>query len=116
MLDLIGRKADGWIPSAGWAPPEELPGYLRRIEDAAAAAGRNPGSIRRIYNIGGSIGPTTDKPFGGPVGHWVEELSRVIEIGMDGLVFWPNGDDPVGQAEAFAGEVVPATRAAIGST
>jgi len=115
MLDLIGRKADGWVPSAGRMPPEELPRYLGTIESAAAGAGRDHGDIRRIYNVGGAIGPATGKPFVGPVEFWVEELVRVAGIGMDGLVFWPNGDDAVGQAEAFAHEVVPAVRAELGA-
>jgi alkanesulfonate monooxygenase SsuD/methylene tetrahydromethanopterin reductase-like flavin-dependent oxidoreductase (luciferase family) len=111
MLDLIGRKADGWVPSAGWAPPDELPRYLGAIEDAARNAGRDPSAIRRVYNLGGAIGPATGRPFVGPVEFWIEELVRIAGIGMDGLVFWPNGDDPIGQAETFAHEVAPAVRA-----
>src|SRR5262249_15043585 len=49
MLDLIGRKADGWVPSAGWAPPDQLPRSIERIERAARDAGRDPAAIRRIY-------------------------------------------------------------------
>jgi len=111
MLDLIGRKADGWVPSAPWAPPEELPGYLRRIEYAAAGAGRDPWSIRRVYNLSGAIGPATGERFVGPVSFWVDELGRLAKTGMDAFIFWPGGDDPVGQAEAFAAEVAPAVRA-----
>ena len=115
MLDLIGRKADGWVPSAGWAPPEDLPGYLRRIEDAAAGAGRDAGSIRRVYNLMGTIGPATGERLVGPASFWVDELGSLAEIGMDALVFWPGGEDPVGQAEAFAAEVAPAVRAGVGA-
>jgi alkanesulfonate monooxygenase SsuD/methylene tetrahydromethanopterin reductase-like flavin-dependent oxidoreductase (luciferase family) len=115
MLDLIGRKADGWVPSAGWAPPEDLPGYLRRIEDAAAGAGRDPGSIRRVYNLMGAIGPATGEPLVGPASFWVDELGRLAEIGMDAFIFWPGGEDPVGQVGAFAAEVVPAVRADAGA-
>jgi alkanesulfonate monooxygenase SsuD/methylene tetrahydromethanopterin reductase-like flavin-dependent oxidoreductase (luciferase family) len=111
MLDLIGRKGDGWVPSAGWAPPADLPGYLRRIEDASAGAGRDPGSIRRVYNLMGAIGPGTGERLVGPVSLWVEELGRLAEIGMDAFIFWPGGEDPIGQAEAFAAEVMPAVRA-----
>jgi alkanesulfonate monooxygenase SsuD/methylene tetrahydromethanopterin reductase-like flavin-dependent oxidoreductase (luciferase family) len=114
MLDLIGRKADGWVPSAGWAPPEELHGYLRRIEDGAARAGRDAASIRRVYNLSGSIGPPGGERFVGPVSSWVDELVRLVETGMDGFIFWPGGEDPVGQAEAFATEVAPAVRARMG--
>jgi alkanesulfonate monooxygenase SsuD/methylene tetrahydromethanopterin reductase-like flavin-dependent oxidoreductase (luciferase family) len=111
MLDLIGRKGDGWVPSASWAPPEDLPGYLQRIEDAAAGAGRDPRSIRRVYNLMGEIGPPDGKPFVGPVSFWVDQLAALAETGMDGFIFWPGGDDPMAQAEAFAQEVAPALRA-----
>ena len=113
MLDLLGRKADGWVPSAGWAPPEKLPEYLRRIEDAAVAAGRDPRMIRRVYNIGGSIGPETGERFAGPVSRWVEELTGLVGTGMDAFIFWPGGEDPLGQVQAFATEVAPAVRAAV---
>src|SRR3712207_8538976 len=36
MLALIGRLADGWVPSLFWAPPERLPGLYKRIDEAAA--------------------------------------------------------------------------------
>jgi alkanesulfonate monooxygenase SsuD/methylene tetrahydromethanopterin reductase-like flavin-dependent oxidoreductase (luciferase family) len=115
MLDLIGRKADGWVPSMPWAPPETLPGYLHRIEDAAARAGRDPGSIRRVYNLSGAIGPATGERFVGPVSFWVDELGRLAETGMDAFIFWPGGEDPVAQADAFAAEVAPAIRAGVGA-
>jgi alkanesulfonate monooxygenase SsuD/methylene tetrahydromethanopterin reductase-like flavin-dependent oxidoreductase (luciferase family) len=114
MMDLIGRKADGWIPSAGWAPPPDIPRYIERMEAAAARAGRNPGEIRKLYNLGGSIGPETGGAFTGPVTFWVEQLTRLaVEVGMDGLIFWPGGDDPIAQAEKFATEVAPAVRASL---
>jgi alkanesulfonate monooxygenase SsuD/methylene tetrahydromethanopterin reductase-like flavin-dependent oxidoreductase (luciferase family) len=115
MLDLIGRKADGWVPSAGWAPPETLPGYLRRIEEAAAGAGRDARSIRRVYNLSGTIGPPGGEGFAGPASYWVDQLGQLTDTGMDALIFWPGGEDPIGQVEAFAGEVVPAVRAGTGT-
>jgi alkanesulfonate monooxygenase SsuD/methylene tetrahydromethanopterin reductase-like flavin-dependent oxidoreductase (luciferase family) len=115
MLDLIGRKADGWVPSAPWAPPEDLPGYLGRIEDAATRAGRDPQSIRRVYNLMGAIGPATGDRFIGPVSYWVDELAHTAELGMDAFIFWPSGEDRVGQVQTFAAEVAPAVRAATGA-
>lgn len=111
MLELIGRKADGWVPSAPWAPPEELPDYLARIEDVATDAGRDPRSIRRVYNLMGAIGPATGERFVGPSSYWVDELIRVVELGMDAFIFWPAGEDREHQVELFAVEVAPAVRA-----
>jgi alkanesulfonate monooxygenase SsuD/methylene tetrahydromethanopterin reductase-like flavin-dependent oxidoreductase (luciferase family) len=42
MLRLVGRLADGWVPSASYLPPERLADAQARIDDAAAAAGRGP--------------------------------------------------------------------------
>jgi alkanesulfonate monooxygenase SsuD/methylene tetrahydromethanopterin reductase-like flavin-dependent oxidoreductase (luciferase family) len=51
MLRLIGRKADGWLAS----PPNPQPGDLRRgnqlIDQAAAAAGRDPRKVTRLLNV-----------------------------------------------------------------
>jgi alkanesulfonate monooxygenase SsuD/methylene tetrahydromethanopterin reductase-like flavin-dependent oxidoreductase (luciferase family) len=113
MLDLIGRLADGWIPSLGYSPPERLPELQRRIDAGAAEAGREPGEIRRAYNVAGMIGPAGDGLLEGPVSRWVEELTRfVLEFGMDTFIYWPSGDH-VRQIEVFANEVVPAVREAV---
>src|SRR5918994_7344456 len=42
MLELIGRLADGWVPSFGPAPPEQLPEMNGRIDEGAERAGREP--------------------------------------------------------------------------
>ena len=41
-LDLIGRKADGWVPGGGISRIDDFAGLAARIDDAAAAAGRDP--------------------------------------------------------------------------
>jgi alkanesulfonate monooxygenase SsuD/methylene tetrahydromethanopterin reductase-like flavin-dependent oxidoreductase (luciferase family)/hemerythrin-like domain-containing protein len=51
MLRLVGRLADGWLPSAGYASPDALPAMNRTIDEAARAAGRDPAQVRRLYNI-----------------------------------------------------------------
>ena len=40
MLALTGRLADGWLPSLGYAAPEELAGMNDAIDRAAVDAGR----------------------------------------------------------------------------
>ena len=55
MLQLTGRLADGWLPSLGYASVEELSDMNAVIDDAAADAGRDPGAVRRLFNINGSF-------------------------------------------------------------
>jgi len=113
MLRLIGRLADGWVPSLAYSPPEKLPEMQGRIDEAAAEAGREPKEIRRAYNVGGRIGEGHRSLLDGPVEHWVEELTRfAVEFGMDTFIYWPS-EDHVRQVELFAGEVVPAVREAV---
>lgn len=114
MLGLTGRMADGWIPSLNYAPPSRIPEMQQRINDAAEAAGRNPETIRRIYNIMGQITEgTTAKLIRGPVSHWIEELTRfAVELGMDTFIFWPD-EDHIRQFQRFAAEVVPGVRDAV---
>ena len=110
MLDLIGRKADGWVPSAPWASPADLPAYLDRIQQAAVDAGRDPKALRCVYNVSGAVESSHSGDFSGPVSYWVEELSRIAEFGVDAFIFWPGNDDPLGQARLFGEEIVPALR------
>jgi hypothetical protein len=115
MLRLIGRAADGWVPSLPRLPLEEVPERQAIIDEAALAAGRDPARIRRVANINGAIvdGPVTGW-LHGPVEHWVQELTRLIaELRFDGLVLWHDHDDPLGQTERFATEVVPRVREAV---
>ena len=56
-LAVTGRLADGWIPSLGYMPIEELPAMRRRIDAAAEAAGRDPAQIRSILNLGIRLDP-----------------------------------------------------------
>lgn len=113
MLGLVGRRADGWVPSLGYAPPERLPEMHARIDAGAAEAGRDPSEIRRVYNVSGNIGPGGDGPLEGPVEKWVETLTGfVLEGGMDTFVYWPGGDHER-QTELFADEVAPAVREAV---
>lgn len=111
MLDLVGRVADGWLPSSPYAPPEQLPGLQARIDDGAAAAGRDPRDIRRIYNVSGHITQgATDGFLNGPVEQWVDELTGlVLDQGMDSFVLWA-GEPRQQQVAVFAHEVAPAVR------
>src|SRR6195256_3075230 len=56
MIRLVGRKADGWLPSLGVLTRQELRAGNEQIDEAADKAGRDPRSIRRLINIQGAIG------------------------------------------------------------
>ena len=116
LLKAVGRVADGWVPSYAFAGPEKLPEMHGRIDEGAAEAGRDPATIRRVYNLWGTIGETqgsSDNPLDGPVDKWVEQITGfAVEYGMDTFVMGPAGESAQ-QVEIFAAEVVPAVREAV---
>lgn len=114
MLGVVGRTANGWVPSNSYFPPEKLPGMHARIDDAAQEAGRDPAVIQRVYNVFGAITDGTSDGFlKGPVEQWVDELTGlVVETGMDTFVFGTDDDDPA-QHHRWAVEVAPAVAAAV---
>jgi alkanesulfonate monooxygenase SsuD/methylene tetrahydromethanopterin reductase-like flavin-dependent oxidoreductase (luciferase family) len=113
MLRLVGRLADGWVPSSSYLPPARLPDAQARIDDAAAAAGRDPAAVRRLYNVSGRIGPGGGGFLDGPAAQWVEQLLPLVtEAGIDTFVLWPS-ESPASHLERFAAEVAPALREAV---
>lgn len=103
MLRLTGAKADGWLPSLSYLPPEDVPAASSRIDDAALAAGRDPARIQRIYNVWG------DKP----AAEWIDLLTRWhVELGFDGFVF--GGPPTEGFLRTLAEQIAPAVRARVG--
>lgn len=109
MLALTGRVADGWLPSQGPVPPERLRELSARIDDAAAAAGRDPTAVRRVYNVDGEFG-TGSGFLQGDVDDWVEQLAElVLSIGIGGFLL---AADPgnARRLQRFAQEVVPGVR------
>ncbi len=119
MLRLVGRKADGWLPSLGVLSADELRAGNERIDAAAEAAGRDPRQIRRILNLQGVIGESRTPPGGklpvgylageplaGPPDWWAETLTGFAADGFDTFVFWPIDPSPR-QVGLLAREVVP---------
>jgi alkanesulfonate monooxygenase SsuD/methylene tetrahydromethanopterin reductase-like flavin-dependent oxidoreductase (luciferase family) len=122
MIRLVGRKADGWLPSLGVLTRDELRSGHKQIDEAAETAGRDPRSIRRLINVQGLIGDTSapsrsqlpvgylaGEPLAGPAGWWVETIAGFVEDGFDTVVFWPVDTSP-SQVELLISEVVPQLR------
>lgn len=111
-LALTARAADGWVPSFR-GDRAGLTRMARRLDEAAAEAGRDPSEIRRILNVGGEITDGRSEGFfRGPVDRWADELAELAETdGFDTFLLWAEGE---GQLERFAEEVVPATRDNLG--
>jgi len=104
MLQLIGRAADGWLPTlhglkGGLA---ELDDDNAIIDEAAVAAGRDPGAVRRLVNIRNEFGESGSA-------QWAEELARLaLDHGISGFILMSD-DDPAA-IRRFGEEVAPAVR------
>ena len=108
MLNLVGRKADGWLPSMPYLKPGQLAEGNAAIDEAAAAAGRRPEEIRRLLNVAGSFAGSDRDVFSGPPATWVEVLVRMaLEDGVGTFILM--GDDAT-TIQAYASDVAPAVR------
>jgi alkanesulfonate monooxygenase SsuD/methylene tetrahydromethanopterin reductase-like flavin-dependent oxidoreductase (luciferase family) len=96
MLRLAGALGDGWVPSQSYLPPEQAPEAMKRVDDAAAAEGRDPKAIRRVYNL------SSDEPV------TPEQVADfVTELGFDSFIFSPADRHEI---ERLAHDVLPAVK------
>ncbi len=103
MLRLVGRLGDGWIPSATRLPPEGLDAANARIDQAARVAERDPGEIRRLYNLPGALGSHTRS--------WAAQLTDLaLRRGISGFLLFTDDRDTIAR---FGGDVAPAVQDAL---
>jgi alkanesulfonate monooxygenase SsuD/methylene tetrahydromethanopterin reductase-like flavin-dependent oxidoreductase (luciferase family)/hemerythrin-like domain-containing protein len=108
MLRLIGRLADGWLPTLDYLQPGDLAAGNARIDEAASAAGRHPGDIRRLLNIGGRFAPGGTGLLDGPPEMWAEQLAGLaLTEGISTFILASDDPDDI---RAYAAEVAPAVR------
>ncbi|GAA3602188.1 LLM class flavin-dependent oxidoreductase [Agrococcus terreus] len=106
MLRLTGELGDGWLPSLPYLQPGDLADGNRRIDEAAARAGRDPCEIRRLLNIRG------DEPL--------EQLVRLaLDDGVSTFIVMADDEGAIHRFAEGTGaalrEAVTAARAATGT-
>lgn len=106
MLTLTGELADGWLPSLKQAESMGLASFTdanARIDEAAVNAGRAPGDVRRLLNVGAVAEKSVDE--------WIELLTTLaLEDGFSTFVF---ADDDSSQFPVLSNEIAPWVRDAV---
>ncbi|WP_410793402.1 LLM class flavin-dependent oxidoreductase [Kribbella sp. C-35] len=104
MLALTGRLADGWLPSSGYAGPDELAAMNKIIDEAAVEAGREPAAVRRLYNISGVFSGGGGF-LQGPEELWIDQLTELtLEEGISTYILASDNPDDIRRfAEVAAG-------------
>jgi alkanesulfonate monooxygenase SsuD/methylene tetrahydromethanopterin reductase-like flavin-dependent oxidoreductase (luciferase family) len=112
-LAVTGRLADGWIPSLGYMPVEQVPAMRRRIDAAAEAAGRRPDQIRAILNVSIRIDPDArpqPDAVTGSAGQVTGQLRHLMGLGFTGFNFLISGPYRAATLQQAAEEVLPVLR------
>jgi alkanesulfonate monooxygenase SsuD/methylene tetrahydromethanopterin reductase-like flavin-dependent oxidoreductase (luciferase family) len=108
-IALVARRADGWITLADPSGPEDRPAdryeflrtNVRRLDDACAAIGRDPSTVRRIF--------MTDRPLVS-VSSFEDLAGELDDLGFSDVVFHhPRPDDPVWNEPESLVEEIAAT-------
>ena len=122
MLKLAGSLADGWIKNGGWPEsPEAYAAQQDQVERGAEAAGRDPGTLRRVVNCAAYVGnedpavvmPSSRGVPGGLVGtldQVVETVERHREAGVDTFHVNFPADRAHEQVAAFGEQVIAKLR------
>ncbi len=112
MLDLVGRKADGWLPTYQFLEPEQAYRKLEHIRRVAEQAGRNPDGITFGYNVPIQVseGAVTNRwRIAGSTRKVAGQLATIARHGFTFLNVWPVGEATM-QRERLARDVLPAVR------
>jgi alkanesulfonate monooxygenase SsuD/methylene tetrahydromethanopterin reductase-like flavin-dependent oxidoreductase (luciferase family) len=116
-LALTGRLADGWIPSYGFSPPDQVGALRRRVDTAAREAGRDPNEILGVYNMEIRVGdgPALTGGISGAPSEIADRLIDFVGLGFGGFNFAIVGRERLEQVDRLGAEVLPAVRAAVGA-
>src|SRR5215470_8876881 len=109
-LAVTGALADGWIPSLGYMPTEQIPAMRQRIDAAAQAAGRRPDDIRGILNLSIRIDPAAQpRPdtVTGSAPQVASQLRDLLGLGFTGFNFILSGPGRIASMQQIAHDVLP---------
>lgn len=109
MLRLTGRTGDGWLPSVGdhYLGPEDALAAHAVIDEAARAAGRDPGDVERAANV---------MDLGDDAASWPDALARIAgDLRFSTLLVPATGADPVGFVRRLGEDVAPRARELLGA-
>jgi alkanesulfonate monooxygenase SsuD/methylene tetrahydromethanopterin reductase-like flavin-dependent oxidoreductase (luciferase family) len=108
MLRLTGRLGDGWLPSLGgrYVAPDDALRMHGVVDEAARAAGRQPGDVERAVNV---------MALAGDPGTWPGRLARIAsDLRFTTLFVGVPDDDPVGFVRRLGEDVAPRVRELLG--
>lgn len=114
-LAMVGRLADGWIPSIENVPPHRAVEMIDQIKRAAEAAGRDPAALTLAYNIQVRIGPGAEADPDLIAGSAEAIAARLIEfthLGFNAFNLIPVGPDREDHVARLGSDVLPAVRGA----
>ncbi len=112
-LALAGAFADGWFPSLGYEPEEELPVMRARVLETARAAGRSEKDVRCVLNLKVHVGKGWTADAGSLVGEpsvLIDGLTRFVEMGFGGFNLISEGDNLDLQVQMLGDGVLPEVR------
>jgi alkanesulfonate monooxygenase SsuD/methylene tetrahydromethanopterin reductase-like flavin-dependent oxidoreductase (luciferase family) len=112
-VELTGRIADGWIPSYAYAPPERALALRDRVRFAAERAGRDPDSVRCVYNVEVHVGSreaSDASKITGSTDEITEFLLELVRSGFGGFNFIIESPSAENERMLLAKQVLPVLR------
>ena len=112
-LAITGRRADGWIASLAVLEFDAALEMLRRVQESARAAGRDPAALTYACNVVVSFdarATPTPQLVAGPDEAIADQLAAIIRAGFTLPIVILRQPD---QCERLAAEIIPRVRAGL---
>lgn len=112
-LSLTGAVADGWIPSLGFLPKDQLAPRRAAVVAAAAEAGRDESALTCTLNVAVHVGgdvAASERILAGPAQAVADELQGFAALGYSGFNLIPVGADRREQLRRLGEQIVPRLR------